>query len=119
MAERGGVVTKEIGKTKWHMPQKMRVTVVAQCLGWVFVMPEKAGRPFSIAYAHWLEMPEAEPAPDAEYEAPWTTAHLKWRRDSMKAIDVCGAAEECHEGKCPCALLGDLERADSTADTKS
>lgn len=29
------------------------VTVVAECPGWVFVMPETAGRPFSIAAAHW------------------------------------------------------------------
>jgi hypothetical protein len=38
-----------IGQSKWWMPQKMVVTSVAQIPGWVFVMPGRAGRPFSIA----------------------------------------------------------------------
>ena len=33
------------------------VTSVAEVPGWVFVMPDKAGRPFSIAYAVWAELP--------------------------------------------------------------
>lgn len=56
-----------IGQSKFWPPQKMRVTAVAQIPGWVFVMPQNAGRPFSIAYAHWLELEEM---PRAVSETP-------------------------------------------------
>jgi hypothetical protein len=33
------------------------VKAVSECPGWVFVMPSRAGRPFSISYAVWVELP--------------------------------------------------------------
>ncbi len=52
----GIVMQSEVGKRKsWS---GNIVVSVAQIDGWVFVMPEKAGRPFSIAYATWLELPD-------------------------------------------------------------
>jgi hypothetical protein len=45
-----------IGQRRFWSPQKMMVTAVAQIDGWVFVMPDKPGRPFSIAFAAWLEL---------------------------------------------------------------
>lgn len=45
------------------------------------------------------------PPDDPAYEAPWTEAALLRRRDALRAIDVCGAMDECEARTCPCALL--------------
>jgi hypothetical protein len=52
----GSAITTVIGERRIWRPQNMVVTAVAEIPGWVFVMPDRAGRPFSIAYAAWMEM---------------------------------------------------------------
>ncbi|MGI4852066.1 MAG: hypothetical protein ACRYGR_09015 [Janthinobacterium lividum] len=47
-----------IGERRWW--HEKAVTAVAEVPGWVFVMPDLAGRPFSIAYAAWLELTSAD-----------------------------------------------------------
>lgn len=51
-----------IGQCKFRPPQKMSVTAVATVPGWVFVMPQKAGRTFSIAYGVWVGLEDASPS---------------------------------------------------------
>lgn len=52
-----------LGQRRIWPPQKMGVTAVAQIDGWVFAMPDNAGRPFSIAYPAWFELDTAGPKP--------------------------------------------------------
>ena len=45
-----------IGERRFWPAQKQYVRAVAECPGWIFVMPEWAARPFAVPYAIWIEL---------------------------------------------------------------
>lgn len=52
-------------------------------------------------------LPDGQENAGEGLDAPWSTEALRRLQAELKAIDVCGAMEECVNEVCPCALLGD------------
>lgn len=50
-------ISPVVGERRHWPPQRLDVTAIACAKGWVWIMPDADGRPFSLPYARWLDLP--------------------------------------------------------------